>query len=107
MDDRFDRDSYSETRYPRRERPVVDGNTRYPRREDRRTISFGSGDTRIPERKETVRPSDWDKFLTETQPEPRKQEAYSEAAEEYEHLLSDSHKYGRYSQYLFCTSFNP
>ena len=82
MDDRFDRDSYSETRYPRRERPVVDGNTRYPRREDRRTISFGSGDTRIPERKETVRPSDWDKFLTETQPEPRKQEAYSEAAEE-------------------------
>lgn len=82
MDDRFDGDSYSETRYPRRERPVVDGNTRYPRREDRRTISFGSGDTRIPERKETVRPSDWDKFLTETQPEPRKQEAYSEAAEE-------------------------
>ena len=82
MDDRFDRDSYSETRYPRRERPVVDGNTRYPRREDRRTISFGSGDTRIPERKETVRPSDWDKFLTETQPEPRKQEVYSEAAEE-------------------------
>lgn len=82
MDDRFDRDSYSETRYPRRERPVVDGNTRYPRREDRRTISFGSGDTRIPERKETVRPSDWDKFLTETQPEPRKQEAYSEVAEE-------------------------
>ena len=82
MDDRFDRDSYSETRYPRRERPVVDGNTRYPRREDRRTISFGSGDTRIPERKETVRPSDWDKFLTETQPEPRKQEAYSEASEE-------------------------
>ncbi|WP_458398901.1 endolytic transglycosylase MltG [Anaerotignum sp.] len=82
MDDRFDRDSYSETRYPRRERPVVDGNTRYPRREDRRTISFGSGDTRIPERKETVRPSDWDKFLAETQSEPRKQEAYSEAAEE-------------------------
>ncbi len=40
MDDRFDRDEYTNTKYPRRDRTSVDGNTRYPRREDRRTVAF-------------------------------------------------------------------
>lgn len=81
MDDRFDRDNYSETRYPRRERPVVDGNTRYPRREDRRTVSFGVDETRIPEREMTAKPSG-DKFLNEAQPDFRHAERFSEEAED-------------------------
>lgn len=55
MDDRFDQEQeYSETRYPRRERPTVDGNTRYPRRAERRSVSFGADQTRIPKREEPV-----------------------------------------------------
>lgn len=82
MDDRFDKEEYSETRYPRRERPVIDGNTRYPRREDRRTVSFGRDETPISERETTVKSSEWDKFLNETQHEPRRTERISEEAED-------------------------
>lgn len=68
MDDRFDREEYTETRYPRRERPVMDGTTRYPRREERRPIHLGTDKMQSPER-EAQRSSDWDKFLHETQEE--------------------------------------
>ena len=66
MDDRFDREEYSSTRYPRRERTVVDGNTRYPRREDRRAVSFetesfGESEREVYSRKQT----EWDRFLNE------------------------------------------
>ena len=63
MDDRFDRETYSETRYPRRERPVVDGTTRYPRREERQPLNFGGEPTQTPEQKVSEqRTSDWDRF---------------------------------------------
>lgn len=55
----------------------MDSNTRYPVREERRTVSFGAEQTRIPERKEQ-RPSDWDKFLNETQSEPARVERFEE-----------------------------
>lgn len=55
MDDRFDREQeYSETRYPRRERPTVSENTRYPVREERHPLKHSSMEhTHIP-RKETT-----------------------------------------------------
>lgn len=80
MDDRFDREEYSDTKYPRRENPAADGNTRYPRREERRTVSFGAGESHRSEREKTVNPSEWDKFLNETQPEPRRTERFGEEA---------------------------
>ena len=70
MDDRFDREEYFETKYPRRETPSADGNTRYPRREERRTVAFGEKAVPIQKREETVKSSDWDKFLNETEEEP-------------------------------------
>ena len=78
MDDRFDREEYSSTRYPRRERTVVDGNTRYPRREDRRAVSFetesfGESEREVYSRKQT----EWDRFLNETQTEPADTEYFS------------------------------
>ena len=55
MDDRFDRENaYSETRYPRRESSSVDGNTRYPVREERRLIRSSQEQTRVPKREEPV-----------------------------------------------------
>lgn len=72
MDDRFEKDEYSKTEYPRRERPAVDGNTRYPRREERQTLSFGSNQSRAPRREEPAqeaRPADLDKFLRESRPQ--------------------------------------
>lgn len=67
MDDRFDREEYS--------------NTRYPRREERRTVTFGSHETRIPEREEAMSSSDWDKFLSETQQEPKRTERFAQEQE--------------------------
>ena len=58
MDDRFYREEYS--------------NTRYPRREDRRPVSFGSNETRIPEKEELAnRTYNRDNFFQETQAEFR------------------------------------
>ena len=82
MDDRFDRETYSETRYPRRERPVMDGTTRYPRREERRPLNFGREPVQNPEREISAqKSSDWDKFLNETQDESRRAEYFSHEAE--------------------------
>ena len=78
MDDRFDREEYSSTRYPRRERTVVDGNTRYPRREDRRAVSFETENPRESEREVFSRKqTEWDRFLNETQTEPADTEHFS------------------------------
>jgi len=55
MDDRFDREPYTENK------------TRYPRREERRQVSFGQEQTHIPEREEPVRPAEWDALMSETQ----------------------------------------
>ncbi len=55
MDDRFDRENeYSETRYPRRERYTIDGNTRYPVREERQPLRSSHEHTSIPKREEPV-----------------------------------------------------
>ena len=78
MDDRFDRDEYTETKYPRRERPVIDGNTRYPRRSDRQTVTFGADNNRASETAETTKTSDWDKFLNDTQSDNKQEEYISE-----------------------------
>ena len=80
MDDRFDREEYSESRYPRRERSSLDGNTRYPRREERRPVSFGIEQAYVPERDDSVKSSDLDKFLNETQQEPKRTDRFTEDA---------------------------
>lgn len=56
MDDRFDRENeYSDTRYPRRESSSIDGNTRYPVREERRPLrSSHQEQTCIPKKEEFV-----------------------------------------------------
>ena len=56
MDDRFDRENeYSDTRYPRRESSSIDGNTRYPVREERRPLrSSHQEQTCIPKKEESV-----------------------------------------------------
>lgn len=82
MDDRFDREPYSDTRYPRRERPVMDGTTRYPRREERRPLNLGAEPVQTPERKASAHDSsDWDMFLNETHEESGKAEYFSHEAE--------------------------
>ena len=79
MDDRFDKEEYSNTRYPRRERAAVDGNTRYPRREDRKTISFGNEPKHTTEREVvSEKASEWDRFLNETHPEARNDDRFAE-----------------------------
>ena len=93
MDDRFDREEYTETRYPRRERPVMDGTTRYPRREERRPLNFSTDKMQSPER-EAQRSSDWDKVLHETQEESgRTKYDFNEAepAEREERPRRESH----------------
>ncbi|MGN0135143.1 endolytic transglycosylase MltG [Anaerotignum sp.] len=56
MDDKFDRENeYSETRYPRRERATIDGNTRYPVREERRSLRSTQEQTHIPKREDPFR----------------------------------------------------
>lgn len=55
MDDRFDRENeYSETKYPRRESYTIDGNTRYPVREERQPLRSSHKQTSIPKREEPV-----------------------------------------------------
>ena len=103
MDDRFDREEYSETRYPRRESASLDGNTRYPRREERRPLSFGGGQTSNIERGESAKSTDWDKFLNEAKSEPRQQEVYFERTEHTERREPASrenrpHNGGKYPQ---------
>lgn len=84
MDDRFDKEDYSETRYPRRERASFDGNTRYPTREERRPVTFGQ--THLPEREDTAAPSSQEnaerqRFLYEMQQEPKRTEQFAESTE--------------------------
>lgn len=56
MDDRLDRENeYSETRYPRRESYTIDGNTRYPVREERQPLRSSREQTSIPKREEPAR----------------------------------------------------
>lgn len=82
MDDRFDKEPYSETRYPRRERPIMDGTTRYPRREERRPLNLGTEPVQSPERKASaLDSSNWDTFLNETHEESGKAEYFSREAE--------------------------
>lgn len=57
MDDRFDREEYS--------------NTRYPRREDRRPVSFGSAENRSAEREEVVQYREQKQFTEERVTEER------------------------------------
>lgn len=55
MDDRLDKENeYSETRYPRRESYTIDGNTRYPVREERQPLRSSREQTSIPKREEPV-----------------------------------------------------
>ena len=104
MDDRFDKEEYSNTRYPRRERAAVDGNTRYPSREDRKTISFGNEPKRTTEREVvSEKASEWDRFLKETHPEARNDDRFAEEThtstrEERPMRESRSRKNGKHHQ---------
>ncbi|MBQ3614552.1 MAG: endolytic transglycosylase MltG, partial [Anaerotignum sp.] len=69
MDDRFDREQYTENK------------SRYPRREERRQVSFGQEQARIRDREEDVNPSNWDKFLNEAQEEPKHTDRFSQEQE--------------------------
>lgn len=70
MDDRLDREQYTEN------------GTRYPRREERRRVSFGQEQTGLPEREEAVRPDDWGMSLNEMRQETRRTERFSQGAEQ-------------------------
>lgn len=67
MDDRFNREDYSETRYPRRT--------------DRQTVSFGSTRVSQTENKEPAKSSEWDKFLNEMQTETTREERFQQESE--------------------------
>ena len=60
MDERFDKEK-SETRYPRREPYITDGNTRYPVREERRPLRSARERSQTPPREET--PQEQNPFL--------------------------------------------
>ncbi|MBQ2412666.1 MAG: endolytic transglycosylase MltG [Anaerotignum sp.] len=81
MDDRFDREEYS--------------NTRYPRREARQTLNFGSEQKTVINQEEPASQtsSDWDRFLDEAKHEPDERESYRESRTARENKMNNNRKY--------------
>ena len=79
MDDRFDREEYS--------------NTRYPRREARQSLNFGSEQQKAVSVEPSQTSSDWDRFLDEAKHEPDERESYRESRTVRENKMNNNRKH--------------
>ena len=80
MDDRFDKEEYS--------------NTRYPRRETRQSLNFGSDHKRIARGEEPVQTSsERGRFLDEVKHEPEEKELYRESRTVRENRMNSNRKH--------------